>query len=114
VRSGPLLLGWAMVAAMVIGSLYPGLHIASPQDKLVHVAAYAALVCWFSSLYPGPARALSITLVVAALGVLLELLQGLSGSRIFSFADMAANVFGATLGWILVSISRRYASRQVP
>jgi hypothetical protein len=67
-----LALGWAMVAAVVWGSLTP----AAPQagnDKIGHFAVYGVLMFWFA--------------------------QGRLGYRSFELYDMLANALGVLLGW---------------
>jgi len=103
-----LLLGWGMVAAVVVLSLIPlDVDLGEGRDKLAHFAAYGSLSFWFGMLFGGRARQLRIALAFAALGVVLEFLQGLTGYRTFDPADMLANAIGAALGWGLVQTPLR-------
>ena len=103
-----LLLGWGMVAAIVVLSLIPlDVDLGEGRDKLAHFAAYGSLSFWFGMLFGGRARQLRIALAFAALGVVLEFLQGLTGYRTFDPADMLANAIGAALGWGLVQTPLR-------
>ena len=98
-----LLLGWGMVAAIVVLSLIPvELDLGEGRDKLVHFAAYGSLSFWFGMIFGGRGLQLGIALGFAAMGVALEFLQGLTDYRTFEIADMVANAVGAGLGWCLV------------
>lgn len=77
------------------------------SDKVVHALAYTALgaLAVLSSIrWP-----VAIALVVA-FGLLLEILQGLSGYRSFEWADLLADAVGAAVGALLtVVVTRRVA-----
>ena len=90
-----LALGWAMVAAVVWGSLTP----APPQagnDKIGHFAAYGVLMFWFAQLY---LSRLACAAGFIALGIALEFAQGWLGYRSFELYDMVADALGVLLGW---------------
>ena len=95
-----LTLGWAMVAAIVWLSLTP-----SPpkvdfehSDKLGHLLGYGTLMFWFSQLYTRTTRVLYAA-GFAAMGVVLEFVQGQLGYRTYEVFDMYANSLGVLLGW---------------
>jgi VanZ family protein len=91
-----LVVGWAMAGLVVWLSLKePGSGPELINDKLAHGLAYCALALWFGQLYR--ARR-SVALALITLGGLLELLQGLSGYRDMSLADLAADSLGVILG----------------
>lgn len=69
-------------------------------DKWEHFAAYALLMGWWGQLFEAPSARLRLCLACAALGALLELLQGLGGVRQMELADACANAIGAGLGWL--------------
>ena len=95
-----LLLGWGMVAAVVVLSLIPvEVDLGGDRDKLAHFLAYGSLSLWFGMIFSGRGRQLGIAVAFAALGATLEFLQGLTGYRSFEIADMVANAIGAVLGW---------------
>jgi VanZ like protein len=105
-----LLLGWGMVAAVVVLSLIPlEIDLAHNRDKLAHLAAYGGLSFWFGMLIEGRGRELRIAAAFALLGVALEFLQGLTDYRTFEVADMIANATGAALGWGLAQTPLRSA-----
>jgi glycopeptide antibiotics resistance protein len=65
------------------------------------VLAYALLMFWFCQLY------LNKILYGAgfiAMGVALEVLQGMSGLRSYEMLDMLANAAGVILGWLAARV----------
>jgi len=103
-----LLLGWGMVAAVVVLSLIPlDVDLAENRDKLAHSLAYCSMSFWFGLLYGGRVRQLGIAIAFAAMGVGIEFLQGLTDYRTFEIADMIANAIGAALGWGLAQTPLR-------
>ncbi len=96
-----LTIGWCLVALIVWLSLKPpGDGPALINDKLAHLLAYFGLMLWFSKLYP---RHLLVAMAILALGAALEVLQGWSGYRDMSFADLVADALGIGLGWFAAS-----------
>jgi VanZ family protein len=98
-----LALGWFGVALTIYLSLTPDApDIGVEQgDKLGHLLAYGTLMLWFAQLSAHPRRRRATAGLLVALGVTLELAQGQTGWREFSYADMAANTAGVCLGWLL-------------
>jgi VanZ family protein len=97
-----LLIGWAGVLAAVIASLWPG-GVPLPVtvwDKLQHGLGYFLLTLWFLGLYPRR-KYLGIALACFALGLAIELLQGLTATRSLEAADLAANTGGIVLALVL-------------
>lgn len=94
-----LVLGWAGIAVVVILSLLPNPpHTGvSGGDKIGHLLAYFGLMFWFGQLYR---RHLPWALGFLALGAVLEVIQGLTGYRETSLADLLANATGIALGWL--------------
>lgn len=109
-RRAAVLLGWALVAAIVWLSLTPSppsIDI-DQSDKLGHAFAYACAMFWFAQLYLRSAVRVRYALGLVALGIALEFVQGWVG-RDFELADMAADAFGVALGWgtaLLIRIGR--------
>ena len=98
-----LLLGWGMVAAVVVLSLIPiSVDLGGNRDKLAHATAYGGLSFWFGMIHASRRRQLAIAVALVAMGVILEFLQRLTDYRSFEVADMLANAIGAALGWALV------------
>lgn len=98
-----LIVGWALIALLWYGSLTP----APPKmdfdhgDKWGHLLAYFVLTLWWMQLYRRRSQQHLLALGFAAMGLLLEVLQGLGGVRFFEFADLAANTLGVISAWVL-------------
>jgi VanZ family protein len=92
-------LGWLLVAGVVTGSLLPGSIVAAVtfNDKIEHAGAYALLMLWFGGLYPR-ARHPRIAVALLALGVALDLLQGLTETRSLEALDILADAVGLAIG----------------
>lgn len=94
--------GWLGVAVVVYFTLAPN----PPQldmnegDKLQHLFAYGGLMLWFAQVRTRVRERRITALSLVALGVLLELAQGLTGYRTLSAWDMAANTAGVAIGWL--------------
>lgn len=93
-------IGWLLVAVIVATSLLPIQQpLAVPaSDKWQHFVAYAVLTSWFCFLYRRP-RHLRIAVASVALGVLIELLQPLTGYRQAEWLDVLADMGGALIGY---------------
>jgi VanZ family protein len=97
-----LALGWLWVATVFYLSLMP--HPPQPisfsgVDKWEHALAYALLMLWFCQVYVGHKARVRLLLLLAAMGVGIEFLQGMGGYRYFEYADMLANTTGVLIGW---------------
>jgi VanZ family protein len=101
-RGAWLGLGWLGVASVVVLSLIPSPPTAMEHgDKLGHAGSYALLMWWFAQAWlRREARALT-AVGLLALGIALEFVQGWTGYRSFSIADMSADGLGIALGWLL-------------
>jgi len=96
--------GWLLVAGLVASSLLP-VPVEIPEvrygDKLVHVVTYLLLMGWFAQIWSSR-RALSAhAWFLVFLGVVLELLQGLTPARTPDAFDALANAGGVLLGWLM-------------
>jgi VanZ family protein len=99
-------LGFALIALITALSLLP---IQGPQldlpngDKLNHAFAYIVLTLYFGQL-AGPELRRRLLLVVALIGygISIECLQALLPPRMAELADLAANLAGITIGWLLL------------
>ncbi len=93
--------GWAMVAAIVFGSVMhapPSLGF-EQGDKLEHLGSYGVVMFWFCQLYAARRARTGYALGFVLLGVALEFVQGWLGYRDFEVADMLADAAGVALGW---------------
>jgi len=95
-------LGWLLIAGVVIGSLMPAFEIPHVliRDKAMHAGAYCLLTIWFAGIY-GRHRHWLIGLLLFALGFALDLAQATTTTRSFDLADVAANAGGILLGLAL-------------
>lgn len=100
---------WLLSTLAIVSSTYlalmpspPGSLDVSYGDKVQHVVGFFMLYCWFMQLLQ---RALHRRLVISLLlyGVLIEVLQGLTGYRAMEAADVLADLSGILLGWWLGS-----------
>jgi VanZ family protein len=104
-----------IVFAIFVLSLIPNPPGAVPGgDKLHHFIAYGScMFAWAMALSTPKSRFIALILI-CAMGVLIEFLQGWSGWRTFEVADMIANALGATFGWIAARVQavlvQRYGS----
>jgi VanZ family protein len=99
-----LTLGWLLVALIVFLSLWP--KPPKPMelkgiDKISHITAYMTLTLWFANIYPQRSTRLQMSIGFFVMGVCLELLQGMTQYRTFSYVDMLANGIGIFLALYL-------------
>ena len=99
-----LFVGWSLVCLIIYSSLATsGMPpVASMiNDKVGHMIGYLVLMLWFLQIYQKKMSRWILAILLIALGVCLEFLQGLGAVRMFEVADMAANTSGVFLGWLL-------------
>ena len=99
-----LTLGWLLIGAVIFLSLWP----MPPQplefeqsDKLTHIIVYLTLMLWFANIYPQRSSQLRLSIGFFVMGVCLELLQGMTRYRTFSYTDILANGIGIFLALYL-------------
>ena len=103
-----LLLGIIYILLILLGSLakIPESEIQfSGADKIIHFSMYFILVGWFSQLYEKNSSRLIILLLAMLLGLLIEILQGLTAYRSFDYLDEVANSIGAICAFLLLKTS---------
>lgn len=95
---------WGLVALVIYLSLMP----APPQvltfdwsDKFEHGLAYTSMSWCFCQLYRTGAQRIRVVVALIAMGIVIEILQGLSGYRFFEYADILANSVGVWAGFLL-------------
>ena len=103
VRNAWIAIGWFGVAMVIVLSLIPSPPTLPVEqgDKFEHVAAYGSLMFWFAQAYLRWNERRWIAAALVALGIGLEYVQGWTGWRDFSYADMAADAIGVALGWLV-------------
>ncbi len=98
-----LTIGWLLLIAIVYVSLTP--TPPDPEfkinDKVLHFAMYFVLTIWFVQIYSSPRRLAVYALLFFAIGIVLELGQGLSDQRSTSLLDALANGAGILTGLVL-------------
>lgn len=97
-----LAVGLVWVAAVFYLSLtpYPPQPVTFWQaDKLEHALAYGLLMLWFCQIYRQRRPRMLLALLLVAMGIAIEYLQGETGYRTFEYADMLANATGVLVGW---------------
>ncbi|RLA47723.1 MAG: hypothetical protein DRR06_01590 [Gammaproteobacteria bacterium] len=108
---GVVLVFWRVVLAVAVlvvsyASLSPasGDELFVGVDKIAHCITYACLyiVAWLA--FPGPVLRWAIHLGLLAFGVSIELLQYSTGYRFMEGADVLANISGAGIGNLLLSL----------
>ncbi|TCS42673.1 VanZ family protein [Reinekea marinisedimentorum] len=89
----------ALLTVFILSLLPVGHPDFSPNDKVNHLFAYLVLMVlgFLAHRKPG-----ITALKVVLFGVLIELLQGLTGYRLFSLLDIVANSCGVLAGYLLV------------
>ena len=65
-------------------------------------------MAWFAQLYMRRSHARFLVFFIF-LGIVIEVLQGQTTYRLFEYADIAANVLGATVAWLLAGSSLGFA-----
>jgi VanZ family protein len=96
-----LAIGWSSIALVVYLSLTTD-PLPSGEAlgvDFAHAAAYAWLMFWFAQLHVARGTRLVLAGAFCALGATLELMQGYSGYRVFSYVDMRDDAIGVALGW---------------
>lgn len=104
-----LLLGCVLVQALVaVNFIFVPLKFSLlHEDKFYHALAHALPASWFFLLYPRAFERRALLLAFLALAALNELLQPLSPYHTFDFWDIAANLAGVGMAWLLVNRRNR-------
>jgi VanZ family protein len=95
-------LGALLLLGVITGSLVPAQVIEEIKlgDKLEHMGSYFVLMFWFGGMWPR-SRQVWVAVGLCLLGVVLDLLQGLTPTRTLDPADMAANGLGVVFALAL-------------
>jgi len=103
-------IGLSLVLLVILLSLTSlPMPSANYGDKAGHVLAYFVLMGWFAQIYHAPQSRFYYMIGFLLLGGLLEILQGLSGTRFAEWSDMLANTIGVLLAWQLTKNRFAYA-----
>lgn len=97
-------LGWIQIILIIYLSLVHEPPDIMPTitsgDKIGHFVAYSILMNWFCQIYVTNFMRLALGIIFILMGIVLEVLQGLSGIRMFEFFDMVANTTGVAMGYL--------------
>ena len=94
--AGVLFLGFGLLSALAT----PPAGMGALNDKLVHGVGFLGFMLWFGGVFER--RLLPwVALALVAYGLLIEVLQSLTPTRQPEGLDLAADVAGILLGWLL-------------
>lgn len=99
-----LLLGFLLIIGTLITSLMPlqlGHDVVPHQDKVMHMTGYGILTLWFLQIVRRHGALILIPLGMVMLGIVIELLQGLTGYRHPDRMDALANGLGCLCAALL-------------
>lgn len=96
-------MAYAMLALVAFVSLMPSPDIGG-NDKVMHYLTYFLLSAGFSTLVRHHRSLIAVAIGLIGYGILLELLQGMTGYRYLEVYDMLANSVGVACG-LLVRLS---------
>lgn len=95
-------LWWAMVGAVIVGSLLPALFLGDlppGSDKLQHLLGYAVLAATAVQVFATRRALLIAGIGLVVMGVLVEVAQGtLTTTRLMDANDALANTLGVLMG----------------
>ena len=97
------IVGYGLVAAIICLSLMRDAPLL-PNDTgghMSHMLAYAVVMAWFAQIELSRPERARRALMLAALAIGLEFLQGLTSYRHFDVRDMVAGILGVASGWLL-------------
>jgi VanZ family protein len=106
-------LGTLLTLAVIVASLLPLRAVShlGMDDKLQHALAYTALALWFGGLME-PRRYGRLVLALMAMGVAIEIVQGVMGlGRQADAVDVAADAGGIAAGLALCLAGLRHWAR---
>lgn len=102
---------WAVGLGLVLVVVYLSLaDIYVPQapstlgDKINHLIAYGVLCGWFGQLLHSWLSRMAMAFCLVMLGVLMELMQGLTLYRVFDLQDAVANTLGVLAGLLALTL----------
>jgi VanZ family protein len=105
-----IVLGWFWVVVTIYLSLTPNPPPATMSlgDKIGHLLAYASLMGWWHQI---DRNAYRLALIFILMGLFLEILQNIGGSRQADIFDMAANTIGVGIGWFFARFAWSWSNR---
>jgi hypothetical protein len=100
-----LILGGLYIALIIIMSLIPGSYSPaagfdpSRHDVLSHFTAYFIMMIWYARIYSAKYYP-RLAVIFILLGIGLECMQGILGTREFQIIDMMFNSIGVLSAWL--------------
>jgi len=96
--------GVVLVAFVLYSTLAPGVNSPSfIDDKMAHFVSFAALMAWFSGVFRRRMLPL-VALLLAGLGIGIELLQAQLTYRTAEFADAFSDFGGIAIAWAVAFV----------
>ena len=89
---------YLLLLLVAIASLVPIPAESGGNDKLMHLLTYALLSSWFSLIVAQANSLFRVCIGLILFGILIEVLQGMTGYRTAEFADAIANSLGVLIG----------------
>lgn len=83
-----------------------------PLDKIFHFSVYLGLMFWFIQIFRSPQHK-KIFHVLFFQGILIEIIQGLSGLRSFELLDIVANTLGVGVSYLVFKDRDHFLLRTV-
>ncbi len=72
-------------------------------DKINHLIAYGVLAGWFGQLFTTHQKRIVIAIILVLLGIVMEVLQGMTAHRFFDLLDTVANTLGVLVGMLALN-----------
>lgn len=72
-------------------------------DKINHLIAYGVLAGWFGQLFTMLRKRIVIAIILVLLGIVMEVLQGMTAHRFFDLLDAVANTLGVLVGMLALN-----------
>jgi len=94
-------IAFAMLGVVAYFSLIPNPPGADINDKLLHFSAYTGLSAGFSTLVHSHRQLSGVAVGLIGFGILIEILQGLTGYRFMEALDVLANSVGVLCGLLI-------------
>jgi len=94
-------IAFSMLGLVAFLSLIPNPPAAGVNDKLLHFSSYAGLSAGFSTLVRNHRQLSGVAIGLIGYGIVIEILQGLTGYRFMEALDVVANSAGAMTGLLV-------------
>ena len=82
----------------------PAMPAIQGNDKLHHALAYFACMFFWGQLFREPLQRIKLAISFCAMGALIEFIQYFMPTRSFELLDIAADVAGVGVAWLVVTV----------